>query len=208
MKHRKSTDEYFRQEWAKMLNGEIYDAVHPEFLRRLSITRQKLWKFNQMLPDNTDAQNDIIRGLMGKIGTHFHINAPFRCDYGCNIHIGERFFANFNLTILDEAVVTIGDDVFIGPNVSIFTACHPIDPKRRNTGIEWAEPVTIGNSVWIGGDATILPGVTIGDNVVVGAGAVVARDVPDSVVVVGNPARIIKHIDVEADGSSCRLGLD
>lgn len=122
------------------------------------------------------------------------MNQPFRCDYGCNIHIGENFFANFNLTILDEAEVRIGDNCFIGPNVSIFTACHPLDAASRDTGVEWAEPVTIGDSVWIGGNATILPGVTIGDNVVIGAGSVVTRNIPSGVVVGGNPARIIKKV--------------
>ena len=138
----------------------------------------------------------LFRSIVGKCGEKFHVNQPFRCDYGCNILIGNNFFANFNLTILDEAIVEIGDNVFIGPNVSIYTACHPLDPEARNTGVEWAEPVTIGNSVWIGGSAVILPGVTIGDNSVVGAGAVVTRDVPSGVVVAGNPARIIKHIDI------------
>lgn len=104
------------------------------------------------------------------------------------------FFANFNLTILDEARVTIGDNVLIGPNVSIYTACHPLDAIERNKWVEWAEPVTIGNNVWIGGSSTILPGVTVGDNVVIGAGSVVTRDVPSDVVVGGNPARIIKRL--------------
>ncbi|MBD5274716.1 MAG: sugar O-acetyltransferase, partial [Bacteroides sp.] len=112
-----------------------------------------------------------------------------------NIHIGECFFANFNLTILDEAEVRIGDYCFIGPNVSIYTACHPLDPVERNKFLEWAEPVTIGNNVWIGGSTTICPGVTIGDNVVIGAGSVVTKDIPSNVVAVGNPARIIKHLE-------------
>ena len=184
----------FELQWTKMISGEVYEATHPELQRRLMITRKKLWEFNHMNPDDTEAMNTIIRSLLGNCGQHIHINQPFHCDWGCNIHIGENFFANFNLTILDEAPVKIGGNAFIGPNVSIYTACHPIEPEQRNTGIEWAEPVSIGDNVWIGGSVTILPGVTIGNNVVIGAGAVVTRDIPDSVVVAGNPARIIKEI--------------
>lgn len=180
--------------WKAMVSGEVYDATHPELLRRLKATREKLWEFNSLNPSQAEKKKAILQELLGSYGKWFHINQPFRCDYGCNIFIGENFFANFNLTILDEAEVRIGDNVFIGPNVSIYTACHPLDAETRNTAVEWAEPVTIGNNVWIGGSATIVPGVTIGNNVVIGAGAVVTKDVPDSVVVGGNPARIIKKL--------------
>ncbi|GFI38926.1 maltose O-acetyltransferase [Muribaculaceae bacterium] len=189
-----SEKEIFEREWNKMLSGEVYDAVNPRFIEMLMTTRDKLWEFNNLRPYEMDKMKDILRGLLGSHGKNFHVNQPFRCDYGCNIHIGENFFANFNLTILDEAEVRIGDNCFIGPNVSIFTACHPLDAASRDTGVEWAEPVTIGDSVWIGGNATILPGVTIGDNVVIGAGSVVTRNIPYGVVVGGNPARIIKKV--------------
>lgn len=180
--------------WEAMMSGEMYDASHPSLIRKLEATREKLWEFNNLRPSLVEEQKAILRSLLGSHGEWFQINQPFRCDYGCNIHIGEGFFANFNLTVLDEAEVRIGNNVFIGPNVSIYTACHPLDSETRDKAIEWSEPVTIGNSVWIGGSATILPGVTIGNNVVVGAGAVVTKDVPDNVVVGGNPARIIKHL--------------
>ena len=111
--------------------------------------------------------------------------------------MGKHFFANFNLVVLDEALVTIGDHCFIGPNVSIYTACHSIIPQERNTRDEWARPVTIGNNVWIGGSVTILPGVTIGDNVTIGAGSVVVKDIPSDSLAVGNPARVVKHIPVK-----------
>ncbi len=186
--------ELFDREWAKMLDGEVYDAVHPEFLRRLVDTRHKLWLFNNLDPADPARLMEAFREIVTDCGDSVHVNEPFRCDYGCNIKIGNNFFANFNLTILDEAMVTIGDNVFIGPNVSIYTACHPLDAPRRDTGVEWAEPVTIGNSVWIGGGATILPGVTIGDRAVIGAGSVVTKDVPPSTLVAGNPARPLKHI--------------
>lgn len=181
-------------EWQKMISGEIYDACDEYIISKLSQTRTKIWEFNALNPDNVAEARNILRGLLGQYGERFHFNAPFRCDYGCNISIGENFFANFNLTILDEAPVTIGDNAFIGPNVSIYTACHPLDAAERNTRQEWAEPVTIGDNVWIGGSATICPGVTIGDNVVIGAGSVVTRDIPSDVVVAGNPAKIIKTL--------------
>ncbi len=180
--------------WKLMKGGEEYDASHPSLLRKLEITREKLWEFNSLRPSSIDRQREILRELLGGCGKQFHFNQPFRCDYGCNIFIGEGFFANFNLTILDEADVRFGDNVFIGPNVSIYTACHPLDATERNKLIEWAEPVTIGDNVWIGGSTTILPGVTVGNNVVIGAGSVVTKDIPDNVVVVGNPARIIKRV--------------
>ena len=180
--------------WEKMVNGEIYDALDSHLLDMLCKTRARLWEYNNLHPDKTDEAKDMLRAILGSVGKDFHFNQPFRCDYGCNIHIGERFFANFNFTVLDEAPVTIGDNAFIGPDVSIFTACHPLDPIGRNTRQEWAEPVTIGNNVWIGGGAIILPGVTIGNTVVVGAGSVVTKDVPSDVVVAGNPAKIIKTL--------------
>ncbi len=180
--------------WKAMVGGEVYDAAHPELIKRLRNTREKIWEFNNLRPSQEEEQRKILRGLLGGCSTHFQVNQPFRCDYGSNIYIGEGFFANFNLTILDEAEVRIGDNVFIGPNVSIYTACHPLDAETRNTLVEWAEPVIIGNNVWIGGSATILPGVSIGDNVVIGAGSVVAKDIPSNTVAVGNPAKIIKWL--------------
>lgn len=186
--------EEFNREWAKMLGGEVYDAVHPEFLRRLVDTRRKVWRFNNLDPSNSDELIAAFREIVEHCGANVHINQPFRCDYGCNIIIGDNFFANFNLTILDEAQVTIGDNVFVGPNVSIFTACHPVEASARNMGVQWARPVTIGSNVWIGGDATILAGVNVGDGAVIGAGSVVTRDVEPSTVVGGNPARIIRRL--------------
>lgn len=182
----------FEREWRKMLGGEVYEATHPEFLRRLEETRELLWEYNSLRPSEEKRREEIIRGLLGSCGEHIHINQPFRCDYGCNIHIGNGFFANFNLTIFDEAEVRIGNNVFIGPNVNMYTACHPINPEERRDGVQWAEPITVGNDVWIGGNATILPGVTIGDNAVIGAGSVVTRDVKSNTVVVGNPAKEIR----------------
>ncbi len=186
--------EYFEKEWAKMLAGEVYDAGHHEFAEGLSRTREQLWVYNNMNPSEKEKADELIRGLLGSCGESLHINRPFRCDYGCNIHVGNNFFANFNLTILDEAEVRFGDNVFIGPNVSIYTACHPLDADERRTFIEWAKPVTVGKDVWIGGSVTILPGVTIGDGAVIGAGSVVTRDVEPYRLVVGNPARAVRKL--------------
>ena len=179
----------------KMLAGEIYSATDPELIRELNETREVIHEYNLLRPSETTRKLEILKSLLGHIGDdHILINQPFHCDYGKQIRVGRHFFANFNLTILDEAAVTIGDDCFIGPDVSIYTACHSTDPVERNSRQEWAEPVTIGNNVWIGGNVTILPGVTIGNNVTIGAGSVVTKDIPDGVVAAGNPCRIIKRL--------------
>ena len=180
----------------KMLSGEIYSAVDPDLSRELMETREIIHDFNSLRPSDTQKMKGILYRLFRHIGDdQILINQPFHCDYGSQISVGKRFFANFNLTILDEAYVTIGDDCFIGPNVSIYTACHSTDPVRRNSRQEWALPVTIGDNVWIGGGVTILPGVTIGDNVTIGAGAVVVHDIPSGTIAAGNPCRVIKGID-------------
>ena len=177
----------------KMLAGMVYDATSPELIAELEATREILHEFNALSPSETQRMKEILKGLFGQVGDDdFIINQPFRCDYGRQISIGKRFFANFNFTVLDEASVTIGDDCFMGPNVSIYTACHSTDPVERNTRQEWAKPVAIGNNVWIGGSVTILPGVTIGDNVTIGAGSVVVRDIPSNTIAVGNPCRVVK----------------
>ena len=178
----------------KMLAGELYDACDPELLVELNAVKVLCQQYNNLLPTDFAARNALLRQVLGQADADTFINQPFYCDYGKHIRLGKRFFANFHLTILDEAYVTIGDDCFLGPNISIYTACHSTNPTERNTRREWAEPVTIGDNVWIGGDVTILPGVTIGDNCTIGAGSVVTRDIPANSIAVGNPARVIKSI--------------
>lgn len=179
----------------KMLAGQVYSAADRELLEELNAVKEIIHDYNSLRPSENRKRLEILKDLLGYIeDDEVIINQPFYCDYGKQISVGRRFFANFNLTILDEAPVTIGDDCFIGPNVSIYTACHSTDPTERNTREEWAEPVTIGNNVWIGGSVTILPGVTIGDNVTIGAGSVVTKDIPSDTVAVGNPCKVIKHI--------------
>ena len=179
--------------WDDMVSGREYDATHPYLLERLNATKDRIWEYNKMRPSMLKERNELLRGLLGKSDGDTFINQPFYCDYGSNIRVGRRFFANFNFTVLDEAPVTVGDDCFIGPNVSIYTACHSTDPIERNSRRECAKPVTIGDNVWIGGSVTILPGVTIGSNVTIGAGSVVVKDIPDGCVAVGNPCRVVKR---------------
>ena len=138
-----------------------------------------------------------LKALLGKTGENLLIEAPFYCDYGWNIEVGENFFANYHLTILDVGKVTIGKNVQIAPNVSIYTAGHPIHPDSRNSGYEYGIPVAIGDNVWIGGNAVIMPGVVIGSNTVIGAGSVVTKNIPDWSVAAGNPCRVIRQITEE-----------
>lgn len=188
------TDGKLEREWARMLAGEVYEAGLPGFRDLLVATRRRIAEYNSMDPGDMAGLEALLRGLLGSCGANVNVNQPFRCDYGCNIHVGDNFFANFNFTVLDEAPVRIGNNVMIGPNVSIYTACHPLDPDERRSFVEWAEPVTIGDDVWIGGGATVLPGVEIGQGCVVAACAVVTRDVPPYSLVGGNPARIIRRL--------------
>lgn len=179
----------------KMLSGMVYSAIDDQLLKELNEVKEIIHEYNALKPSQTLRRFQILKDLLGHVADdEIIVNQPFYCDYGKQVRVGKRFFANFNLTILDEARVTIGDDCFIGPNVSIYTACHSTDPVERNTRREWAEPVTIGDNVWIGGSVTILPGVTIGSNVTIGAGSVVTRDIPDNVVAVGNPCKVIKNL--------------
>lgn len=195
MQRQERLESIIMTEKEKMLAGEVYDATDPELIGKLMVTREVLYEYNTLRPSECERMKEILKGLLGHVGdNNFLINQPFRCDYGKQISIGKRFFANFNFVVLDEAHVTIGDDCFIGPNVNIYTACHSTDPVERNSRREWAKPVKIGNNVWIGGSVTILPGVTIGDNVTIGAGSVVTRDIPSNSVAVGNPCKVIKHI--------------
>ena len=182
----------------KMLAGLPYSATDEELLRELNETKDTIHRYNLLLPSQLEERTRLLLGLLGHVGDdRLLINQPFYCDYGKHISVGKRFFANFNFTVLDEALVTIGDDCFVGPNVNIYTACHSTDPVERNSRREWALPVTIGDNVWLGGNVTILPGVTIGDNVTIGAGSVVSQDIPSNTVAVGNPCRVIKTVDVK-----------
>ncbi len=178
-----------------MLAGHIYNACDAQLITELNLNKERIQQYNNIPATDLQARNILLQQILGQADNDTFINQPFYCDYGSQIRVGKRFFANFCFTVLDEAPVTIGDDCFIGPNVSIYTACHSTDPVTRNTRQEWALPVSIGNNVWIGGSVTILAGVTIGDNCTIGAGAVVIRDIPAGSIAVGNPAKVIKTIN-------------
>lgn len=178
----------------KMLAGLPYNASSPELIEELTRVKLLLQEYNTLPPSNKDAMRLMLDKILGGHGARCTILQPFYCDYGKNIIVGEDFFANFGLTVLDEGIVKIGRNAFIGPNVSIYTACHPLDPVERNRLTEWSKGVTIGDNVWIGGSVTICPGVTIGDNAVIGAGSVVVKNIPDNCVAVGNPARVVKRL--------------
>lgn len=200
----------------KRLNNEAYDCGENKYPECLAELRSGKWtngfrdgigdylarceelchEFNIMSPSRKEQRLGILRKIFKRVGENCIIHAPFRCDFGLNIRIGNNFTGNFNLTILDEADVTIGDNVFIGPNVSLCTVIHSLIPHERMNGIMCARPIVVGNDVWIAANVVILPGVTVGDGAVIGAGSVVTKDVPPFTLVVGNPARVVKELKV------------
>jgi maltose O-acetyltransferase len=182
-----------RSEKEKMLAGELYNAADEELLSEREHARNLLYEFNHTRPGDKEKRQEIIKQLIVAKDS-FYIEAPFNCDYGYNIEVGDNFYANYGCIILDVNKVSIGDNVLLAPNVQIYTAAHPIDPFERLTGKEFAKPVSIGDNVWIGGEAIICPGVKIGNNVTIGAGSVVTKDIPDNVVAVGNLCRVIRRI--------------
>ena len=175
--------------------GLFYNPNYdPELTRDREIVKDKCFEYNNIPPSHREERKAKMKEIFGGTKGEFLIESPFNCDYGYNTFIGENFYANHGLVILDTARVTIGNNVFIAPNCGIYCAGHPIDRQERNEGIEYALPVTIGDDVWIGGNVTILPGVTIGSDCVIGAGSVVTKDVPSGVIAVGNPCRVIRPV--------------
>ena len=156
--------------------------------------RCKIFEFNNTNPREVKRLDELLRDILGKAGKNLAILQPFHCDYGKNIEVGDNFFANYNFTVLDVAKVSIGNNVFIAPNVSIYTAGHPVHFEMRNTMLEYGIPITIGDNCWIGGNVVICPGVNIGEGSVIGAGAVVTKDVPPNVIAAGNPCKVIREI--------------
>ncbi len=187
----------------KMKKQMLYDANYDkQLIKEREYAKDLCFDFNNTRPSDTEKQQEILKKLIGKTKDSFCITAPFWCDYGYNIELGENFYANHNLVILDGAKVTFGDNVFIAPNCGFHTAGHPIDFERRNQGLEYAYPITVGDNVWIGAGVNVLPGVKIGNNVVIGSGSVVTKDIPDDSVAVGNPCRVIRKI-TEEDKKRC-----
>ena len=179
----------------KCAAGMLYDANYDEeLLKERDLCKDVCFEYNNTKPSQLHTKKELLKKLFGKTNGDFTIQAPFWCDYGYNIELGKNFYANHNLMILDGAKVTFGDNVFIAPDCGFHTAGHPIDAPRRNQGLEYAYPITVGDNVWIGAGVQVLPGVTIGSNVVIGAGSVVTKDIPDNVVAVGNPCRVLREI--------------
>lgn len=178
----------------RMLAGEPYIADDPEIARDSARAMRLTHEINTMDPTDGDHLRGLLAELLGELGEGAEIRPPFRCDYGYQTTFGARSFANFGLVVLDVATVTIGADVQIGPNVQLLTATHPLEPGPRRDKWEGAEPIVIGDNVWLGGGVIVCPGVTIGDNTVVGAGSVVVASLPADVVAVGSPAKVIRQL--------------
>lgn len=178
-----------------MLGGQLYDATDPELASERRRARDLLALLNNSTDSQGERRAEIYSDLFGSVGADVAIEPPFYCDYGANIFLGDRVFFNFNCVVLDPAEVQIGSDVLFGPAVQIYTATHPMDWRVRQRGLESARPVEIGSDVWIGGGAIVCPGVRIGERSVIGAGAVVTKDVPEGVFAAGNPCRTIREVE-------------
>lgn len=182
----------------KARKGKLYDANYDaELLAERDRCKNLCFEYNRLRPSQKAERQALIRRLFGKTGKSFLVEQPFYCDYGYHIEIGENFYANVDCVILDGATVSFGDNVFIAPHCGFYTAGHPLDVEQRNRGLEYAYPIRIGNNVWIGAHTCVLPGVTIGDNCVIGAGSVVNRDIPANSLAVGNPCKVIRRITEE-----------
>ncbi|TLS21261.1 uncharacterized protein PpBr36_10545 [Pyricularia pennisetigena] len=192
-------------DYEKMISGVLYDSFVPELVQGRFRARRFMHKYNHYFPEDATPESlqkgreGLLREIMGKVGKDSFIEPPVNIDYGCNIIIGDNFYSNFNLVILDCGIVNIGNRVMFGPFVSIFTATHETEVQSRRDGIEYALPVTIGDDCWIGGNVTILPGVTIGKGTTIGSGSVVTKSIPEFSVAVGSPAKVIKKVQPVPD---------
>lgn len=180
--------------WERMVAGDLYIADHPSIAREQARAQNLMHRLNA-LPQTAPSRRALLEELLGAFGEGSEIRSPFYCDFGSHTFFGARSFANFGLVCLDVAPIRIGDDVQLGPNVQLLTAEHPIAPGPRREKWESARPITIEDNAWLGGGVIVCPGVTIGENSVVGAGAVVVRDLPSNVVAVGHPARVVREIE-------------
>ncbi len=182
----------------KCKQGLLYNAnFDKELIKERADCKVLCQQYNEADYSNFDKRNELINKIVGKTKNSFIVEQPFWCDYGYNIILGDNFYSNHNLVILDCAEVKFGDNVFIGPNCGFYTAGHAEDVKQRNKGLEYAYPITVGNNVWLGGNVVVLPGVTIGDNSIIGAGSVVTKDIPANVIAIGNPCKVIRPVKQE-----------
>lgn len=183
-----------KTEMQKMLDLEPYYGGDEEIAEAMRTAMLKTQQINEIKEDEREKRIELLQNLLGTCDNDIFIKPPFYCDFGFNIHVGKKFFANFQCIFLDEAPIRIGDNCLMGPNTCLYTVTHPIEPELRgDANIVYAKPITIGDNVWFGGNCVVLPGVTIGNHVVVGAGSVVTKDIPDYAVVAGNPAKIIRY---------------
>ena len=185
----------FKTEKEKMIAGELYFANDPELVADRMFARSQSQIINQA--ESAELRSQLLKETFGRTGKKIYMEPVINFDYGYNIFVGENFYANFNCTFLDVSTIEIGDNRMFAPNVQLYTATHPLHPVKRNSGLEYAKPIKIGDNVWLGGGVIVTPGVTLGNNVVVGAGSVVTKSFPDNVVIAGNPARIIKTVEEE-----------
>ena len=182
----------------KAQKGYLYDANYDQqIIAERTRCADLCYEFNQCRPSDTKKQKELLTKILGSMKENPVITAPFYCDYGFNISIGKNFYTNYNVTILDGAKVTFGDNVFIAPNCVFSTAGHAIDSEQRSRGLEIALPITVGDNVWIGTNVSVLPGVTIGNNTIIGAGSVVNKNIPEGVIAAGNPCKVIRKITEE-----------
>lgn len=180
----------------KMLKGELY-TIDSELKQEMQDAQELVKQYNQLSIHQNEEQEAMIRQLFGRVGENPEVTAPIYCDYGKQVSIGDHFYSNYGCSFVDVATITIGNHVFLGPHVHLLTPSHPISADIRNTGVEYAKPITIGDSVWIGGNVTVNPGVTIGSRSIIGSGSVVTKDIPEDVIAVGNPCRVLRAITDE-----------
>lgn len=178
----------------KTQSGELYLPSDETILKEQYARLEILYDFNATRPSELEKREEILRRLFAEIGEDCYIEPPLHANWGSHTHFGNHVYANFNLTLVDDGDIFVGDNVMFGPNVTLATAGHPVEPERRRLGMQFNIPIHIGNNVWIGAGSIVLPGVTIGDNTVIGAGSVVTKDIPAGVVAVGNPCRILREI--------------
>lgn len=178
-----------------MKSGEVYFCTDPELARQQTECLERLYDFNHTRPSEMDKRMELLKHLLAEVGENCYVEPPLHANWGRHTHFGRNVYANFNLTLVDDTDIFVGDFVLFGPNVTVATAGHPIDPELRRKVAQFNIPVRIGNNVWIGANSVILPGVTIGDNTVIGAGSIVTKDIPANVVAVGNPCRVLRAIN-------------